>query len=489
MQDLYLREVTMTDAKLLLDWRNESSVRENSFHSEIIAYEEHVNWLLKKLDDPDEIMRILIKGDVPVGQIRLSRDGNVVEVSYSIDADWRGYGYGKEIIRLGEMLLKDCGFQGNLKGLVKKENNASRRVFLSLGYQESEEEEYLEYTKKIGQIVYIRADMNPVIATGHVMRCLSIADEISRIGGKAVFIAADEYPVEVIRDRGHEVLVLHTDWRKMEDELPKLEELIRERNIDNLLVDSYQVTEKYLQTLKEQVRVTYLDDLDLFSYPVHNVICYANHYDAFSYGKREAMDGYFLGMDYVPLRSVYKNCPVKNIRERVEKILLLSGGSDSCCIIDRMVEAFCDNKDVTLITVCGKFYEGYEALKKQYADYPNLEFYRNVPNLEEYIKEVDLAVSAGGTTLYELCAMGTPTISYSFADNQLFNVRRFAEEELIDYAGDVRYDDIFSRAVDLYCQYNKNIELRQLRSQRMQQAVDGRGAERIAKVLLNWNVT
>ena len=489
MQELFLREVTEADAKLLLDWRNEGSVRENSFHTEIIAYEDHVNWLGRKLEDDAEIMRILMCAGKPVGQIRLSRDESGVEISYSIDKDFRGCGYGKEIIRLGEALLAEQGYKGMLKGLVKKENEASRRVFLSLGYREKEKEDFLEYTKTLGQIIYIRVDMNPVIATGHVMRCLSIADEVSRLGAKAVFITADEYPAEVIHDRGYETLVLHSDWRNMEEELPKLIPLIRDRGMEALLVDSYQVTQKYLQVLKEYVRVAYLDDLDAFSYPADNVICYANYYDAFSYGNRKKEDGYYLGTDYVPLRKVFRNCPPKEIREKIERILLLSGGTDSHRIIERMVEVFRENKEITLVTVCGRFYEGYEELKEHYKEYPNLEFYWNVSNLEEFIQDADLAISAGGTTLYELCAMGTPAISYSFADNQFYNVKRFAQDELIEYAGDVRCDDIFAKTVELYRHYDKDKGLRLVRSARMQRAVDGRGAERIAKLLLKQDVT
>ena len=123
-------------------------------------------------------------------------------------------------------------------------------------------------------------------------------------------------------------------------------------------------------------------------------------------------------------------------------------------------------------------------LKEKYAKYPNLVFYQNLSNLEEYMKEVDLAISAGGTTLYELCALGTPAISYSFADNQLFNVKQFAKDELIDYAGDVRNEDIFANAVSLCEKYDRDVALRKERSVRMQQMVDGRGARRIAQILL-----
>ncbi len=337
--------------------------------------------------------------------------------------------------------------------------------------------------------IYIRVDMNPVIATGHVMRCLSIADEISRLGKKTVFIAADEYPAEVIRNRGYEMLVLNSDWRKMEEELPQLLKYIKAYQIKKLLIDTYQVTERYLQALKGVVQIIYLDDLDAFQYPVDGLICYANYYDAFSYGNRQGKEGYYLGMDYVPLRKAFQNAEAKLIRDRIQKVLLLSGGTDSCGIIERMVEVFKNTANTTLITVCGRFYEGYEELKKKYEEYPNLVFYQNISNLEEYMKDVDLAISAGGTTLYELCALGTPTISYSFADNQLYNVKQFSKDGLIDYAGDVRCDDIFTNAVLLYEKYDKDVSLREERSVKMQQMVDGKGAQRIAQILLELNVT
>ena len=331
--------------------------------------------------------------------------------------------------------------------------------------------------------IFIRVDMNPVIATGHMMRCLSIADAVTKLGKKVIFITADEYPCELLGQRGYEPIVLHTDWKRMEEEAEKLKTLIKEYGVKKFLVDSYQITADYLQELRQEVEVIYLDDLDAFDYPTDKLICYANYYGQFSYGQKTVDEGYYLGMDYVPLRKVFQNCLPKKIRDKVENILLLSGGSDSCGIIKRMVDAFKD-KEVMLITVCGRFYEGFEELKEEYKEYTNLVFYQNITNLEDYMKEVDLAVSAGGTTLYELCAVGTPTISYSFADNQLYNVRQFAKDGLIDYAGDVRTDDIFANVIKLYEKYDADNTVRKERSVLMQQMVDGKGADRIARILV-----
>ena len=91
-----------------------------------------------------------------------------------------------------------------------------------------------------------------------------------------------------------------------------------------------------------------------------------------------------------------------------------------------------------------------------------------------------MAVTAGGTTLYELCAMGVPTVSYSMADNQIPNVQKFHEMQLIDYTGDIRNTDVAGHISGLLEKYQEDMSLRQERSQRMQELVDGKGAARIA---------
>lgn len=484
MQGLYLRKVVEEDAGLLLDWRNESSVRQNSFHSEIIEYEDHVNWLRKKLADEREKLFILMQDDMPVGQIRLSNDGHEVEISYSIDCRYRGKGYGKNIIHMAEKVLRKEQYRGRIVGLVKKENEASRHVFLSLGYQEKEQADYYRYEKTLNAMLYFRVDMNPTIATGHMMRCLSIADEVRVYGGDVTFISADEYPKELCYARGYDVIVLDSDWSDMESELPKLMNIIEIYDIRTLLVDSYQVTQEYFKRLQEQVEVTYLDDLDKFAYPVERLICYANYWRLLSYAKKMDNTEKYLGTEYVPIRKAFQNCPKKVIADKIQNILLLSGGTDSYGIIERMIEYFKDEKNIRFVTICGRFYEGFEELKDKYREYPNLVFYKNVSNLEKYMKEADLAISAGGTTLYELCAVGTPTISYSFADNQLYNVEQFAVEGLIDYAGDVRNENIFQKTIELYRKYSEKADIRKERSIKMQAAVDGNGAKRVAEVLL-----
>lgn len=331
--------------------------------------------------------------------------------------------------------------------------------------------------------IYIRVDMNEIIATGHVMRCLSIADAARQQGIETIFITADEKPVEMLKVRGYEPVVLYTDWKDMERELEVLIPFLKNNKVGRLLVDSYQVTKNYLKRLEEVTEVFYLDDLDAFEYPVSNVICYANYYSKLSYSNYKGNVKFYLGTSYMPIRKVFQNCQSKQIKEKIENIMILSGGSDNFRMIENIADLFKEKENVQADVICGAFYPDFAGLKEKFKEYKNLHFYKNVSNLEEFMEKADLAISAGGTTLYELCAKGTPAISYSFADNQLKNVKQFEEDELIPYAGDIRCDKVYDNICYLYEMY-KNVYLRKERSEKMQKVVDGQGAGRIAALLV-----
>lgn len=339
-------------------------------------------------------------------------------------------------------------------------------------------------------MLYIRTDMNDTIATGHVMRCLAVADAAAELGEETTFILSDENAVHLVQDSGHHAVVLHTQWDHLETEYDALSRIICERKVKAMLVDSYMVTPQYLQMLSRQVRVAYMDDLNAFFYPVHTLVCYANYYRKFHYQTRYEGTHLLLGTRYAPLRKQFQGIQKKTIRPHVENILILSGGTDRFGILEGMLDKSMLDKKISLAqyrnidVICGRYYTGYEQLKEKYAGDMRVHFHKSVKNIEHYMMQADLAVSAGGTSLYELCACGTPTISYSFADNQLDNVRQFQDDGLMDYAGDVRYADIYKKAAELLEIYAGSPRLREERSIRMQKLVDGKGAGRIAAALI-----
>ncbi|MEY8392198.1 UDP-2,4-diacetamido-2,4,6-trideoxy-beta-L-altropyranose hydrolase [Lachnospiraceae bacterium 45-W7] len=332
-------------------------------------------------------------------------------------------------------------------------------------------------------MLYIRADMNDIIATGHMMRCLSIADAARIQGEDTTFILADGQACELVEQRGYKAIVLHTPWNDMERELPRLSEVIRKEGIKSLLIDSYQVTDGYLRSVTSQTRTVYIDDINAFLYPVHAVICYANYWKKFDYANRYSGVKLYMGTEYVPLRQAFCGCEEKKIKDMAENVLLLSGGTDPYHVMAGILEQMDTEHYKNIDVICGRYDTEYKALKERYRNCRNLQIHQSVSDIDSYMKSADIAVSAGGTTLYELCACGTPAISYAFADNQLDNVHQFQEDEMIDYAGDARYENLTGNILGSLERHREDRQLRRQRASKMQRLVDGNGALRIATIL------
>lgn len=333
-------------------------------------------------------------------------------------------------------------------------------------------------------MIGIRVDANPVIATGHLMRCLAIADAVRALGHEVLFFLADEYGAEIVRSYSFPCRVLGTEWNRMEEELSGFLPLLRSHGIKNLLVDSYSVTAEYLGRLKQETRIFYLDDLNAFHYPVHGLICYANYYEKYDYPGNYPDAELLLGPSYVPLRKEFRELPPHRVAEKMESLLILSGGADPENVLERLLSGLDLSAFEKVNVVCGRYYQRYEELRESFSQKRNIEIHHSVPTLLELIQGADLAISAGGTTLYELCAAGTPAICYSMADNQLDNVKQFEKDGLMIYAGDARKED-FLPGVKQGLVYYEGLspEDRKDLSGRLRLAVDGLGAQRIARRL------
>lgn len=145
---LNLRPIIFEDRKILFDWRNDYVTRKNSLNTEMLEWEKHCQWLERTLASKD-LFFMLEDDGVPVGQVRISVEAGVGTISYSIAPNKRGLGYGKTILQLCENYLYKHDVDFSLKGIVKKNNIASQKIFLSLHYTEREDNDYFIYEKKV----------------------------------------------------------------------------------------------------------------------------------------------------------------------------------------------------------------------------------------------------------------------------------------------------------------------------------------------------
>ena len=100
LQIMQFRSLTVADAELLFHWKNDPVTRVNSSSTAEIPWEEHFKWVLSVILDPnEEIIRMAIFDQVPVGIVRIAlRDDEQVEVYYTVSPVWRRQGIGTKMV-------------------------------------------------------------------------------------------------------------------------------------------------------------------------------------------------------------------------------------------------------------------------------------------------------------------------------------------------------------------------------------------------------
>ncbi|WP_142414611.1 GNAT family N-acetyltransferase [Hathewaya massiliensis] len=149
--NIKLRKAIIDDCVLLFKWVNDEDVRNNSFNTNSIKYEEHLIWFKRKLNSHNTYIFILEEDEKPVGQVRIDIKDLKCLITYSIDKKYRGGGYGTKILYLLEQEIIKSKFKINiLIGYVKSDNISSQRCFEKNGYEKYIKKDYVEYRKIFG---------------------------------------------------------------------------------------------------------------------------------------------------------------------------------------------------------------------------------------------------------------------------------------------------------------------------------------------------
>ncbi len=325
--------------------------------------------------------------------------------------------------------------------------------------------------------VVIKADGNKVIASGHIRRCLSIAEALKRKGTGVCFWFSDEESPEIIKR-----------FCTGDNDFPYTMEP-PESKADLLLLDSYSIRKDDFSSFREHAAKTaYIDDLCECDPDVDLLINYDPDPPADLYHAPVQL----LGTAYAPLREQFSSCSFK-VRSSANRLFISSGGTDPYRIIEKLLkELYSPNRfdpvsmlhcDVVIGAVFDEKYKS--ALKLLSARYRGVMLNEGVQDMASLMNSCDLAITAGGTTLYELCAAGVPTIAFTMADNQLEFTESFGKKGVVCYEGDARKDALLARKLAGRAMTLLNDPgQRNSMSCGARKMVDGRGAERIADAII-----
>ena len=369
-------------------------------------------------------------------------------------------------------------------------------------------------------MILFRADANSNIGLGHIMRCLSIADALSSItteptivrGKDSIkFVLADETVSELIKSRGYEPIVLHTDYNAMDGEIDAWEELSSSIDADLIIVDSYFVTSSYLSWLKDNFgRVAYIDDVLSFAYPADIVVNYNAYASEADYQRLycgSSEPEFLLGVEYAPLRSMFQNIPAREQKKNVWDILLSTGGSDELHIAINFLRYLqqhdAGGKDedgergLTYHLLIGAMNTDKDEIRSLANTMPNVVIHENVADMKRLICSMDVIISAAGSTLYEVCACGVPLIAFISADNQIPGAKAFEQLGLAVNVGDLRESssidpkavisgtlssDAVERIMEAVEDLDEDTRISMVRHQR--ETIDGMGAKRLSERLI-----
>ena len=340
-------------------------------------------------------------------------------------------------------------------------------------------------------MILFRADGNASIGSGHIMRCLSIADAFKRKQKDSLFVLADKTFRPLIEERGYVTYILDSDYRNMDSELDNMKKAIAFYHPEMVIADSYYVTKEYLQELKELAHLVYVDDLASFAYPVDVLVNYNAYGPDVSYkelylDEKVSVPKLVMGLRYAPLREMFRNLPARKQNKTVKDILISTGGADPIHLALRLVHHIAQSAyPQRFHFLVGAMNADYDEIQNIVAKQKNIFVHYNVKDMKTFISSCDLAVSAAGSTTYEISACGVPMITYVLADNQIQGAQALEKLGLAISCGDLRNNvKAEQQIMEAVALFADDFVLREKMGKQMQKLVDGNGADRLVEELL-----
>jgi UDP-2,4-diacetamido-2,4,6-trideoxy-beta-L-altropyranose hydrolase len=316
-----------------------------------------------------------------------------------------------------------------------------------------------------------RVDASLQIGSGHVMRCLTLAEALRANGAQCRFISR-AYPghlLGLIRQRGFAVTALPVelppppantqvvserpkepphapwlgcDWQTDAEETVKAAEQLFPEGVDWLVVDHYQLDAAWERKLRSHTdKLMVIDDLANRPHDC-DLLLDQNYYQNLDQRYQGLVPEHclkLLGPKYILLRPEFAEARQK-LRARdgtVRRILVFFGGSDPTDQTQKVIKALRQLKrpDIGVDVVVGSANSQRSTIQKLCAESPDVTFHCQVSNMAELILNADLGIGAGGSAMWERCYLGLPTITGVFAANQERTTEDVGVIGAIEYLG------------------------------------------------------
>jgi len=362
------------------------------------------------------------------------------------------------------------------------------------------------------QYVVIRVDASTAIGTGHLKRCLSLAEALKTAGAQVQFVvrAIDAVAPQVLHATDWPVRWLPVPtspcdlgaspdlppcagWAGVswEQDARETAAALGEHPPDWLILDHYAFDARWHRSVRNALgcKLLVIDDtadraIDADVVLDHN--WHANHRQKYQ-GRLQREPRWLVGPRYALLSPAYRDAPRYVFHAEVRSIGIFMGGTDLGGISAKVLSA-CRQGGFTgeIEVVSTSANPHLNELRAACADSPGTQLTLDQPDLTSFFARHDLQIGAGGGATWERCCIGVPSMGLVLSANQSVVV------PLLDRAGILRAARLNSTAGDdtplfpwVLRELIQGTKTRRQMADRAAALVDGRGAQRVALSLLN----
>ena len=328
------------------------------------------------------------------------------------------------------------------------------------------------------QKIVFRTDASLLMGSGHVMRCLTLADALKAQGAECHFISR-EHPghlLEVIRERGYKVNCLvthaqpaldaikhiaikarkllqepaHAAWlgSTWQNDAQETAAILADLRPDWLVVDHYALDQRWETALRPHYqKLMVIDDLADRLHQCDLLLDQNLGRQPQNYANLvPAQCKLLIGPQYALLRPEFAAIRAYSLQRRqqpaLKNILVTMGGVDLPNATGQVLQALkgCAlPQDCRITVVMGLQAPWLEQVRTQAQDMPwPTEVMVNISDMAQRMADSDLAIGAAGSTSWERCCLGLPTLMVVLADNQQTGAKALEAAQAVYLIGIVR---------------------------------------------------
>ena len=336
----------------------------------------------------------------------------------------------------------------------------------------------------------IRADSYKEIGTGHIVRCLALAEQFKVSGGDVTFVShcESDFLIDQILSVGCEFIPLTCTFPNQIDLQTTLSVIKNSSEAKYhyiwTILDGYQFDSEYQQKIMQSdCDLMVIDDSAHQGYYHTNVLLNqnlgANNIDYVC----DPHTTMLLGSKYTLLRSQFTREKIRTrfIPKTATKILVTMGGSDKYNLTSKIIQSIQNipaNK-LEVLAVVGTSNSNFNDIQEtaKVSQVP-VKIVRETDEMPDLMTWADLAISAAGSTTWELSFMGTPMILVVTEDNQISiadQMTKFEAAHAIESRPQLDLKELLNKVSYLISNSNE----RERMSERCWNLVDGDGCKRV----------